>query len=198
MIKGSQKYQNHTFKLTWPEKRFFLFPRYLCCVTFSGYEWRAGSKETYDEDWLSRGRCWLWGYLKSIFKRVNCRIVIEMDIPLSRIGLFSNIIRKSNGSQSDQLESSYSSWIKKQKPQVRIIRFSVTCCPTTNNSFPSKPLLILSSMMMMRIGWTGADADFEDLVRAAGHPLLQATYTGVRTTVPGNIFFPSFLAKTKR
>ena len=30
------------------------------------------------------------------------------------------------------------------------------------------------------------------------HPLLQATYTGVRITVLGNIFFPSFLAKTKR
>ena len=30
------------------------------------------------------------------------------------------------------------------------------------------------------------------------HPLLQATYTGVRTTVIGNIIFPSFLAKTKR
>ena len=30
------------------------------------------------------------------------------------------------------------------------------------------------------------------------HPLLQATYTGVRTTVLGNIFSPSFLAKTKR
>ena len=29
------------------------------------------------------------------------------------------------------------------------------------------------------------------------HPLLQATYTGVRITVLGNIFFPSFLAKTK-
>ena len=29
-------------------------------------------------------------------------------------------------------------------------------------------------------------------------PLLQATYTGVQTTVLGNIFFPSFLAKTKR
>ena len=30
------------------------------------------------------------------------------------------------------------------------------------------------------------------------HPLLQATYTGVRTTVLGNIFFLPFLAETKR
>ena len=33
---------------------------------------------------------------------------------------------------------------------------------------------------------------------APTHPLLQATYTGVRITVLGNIFFPSFLVKTKR
>ena len=30
------------------------------------------------------------------------------------------------------------------------------------------------------------------------HPLPQATYTGVRTTVLGNQLFPSFLGKTKR
>ena len=36
------------------------------------------------------------------------------------------------------------------------------------------------------------------IIWLTGHPLLQATYTGVRTTVLWNIFFPSFLAKTKR
>ena len=36
------------------------------------------------------------------------------------------------------------------------------------------------------------------LIFSSAHPLLQATYTGVRITVLGNIFFPSFLAKTKR
>ena len=30
------------------------------------------------------------------------------------------------------------------------------------------------------------------------HPLLQGTYTGVRTTILGNLFFPPFLTKTKR
>ena len=30
------------------------------------------------------------------------------------------------------------------------------------------------------------------------HPLPEATYTGVRRTILGNMFFPSFLAKTKR
>ena len=33
--------------------------------------------------------------------------------------------------------------------------------------------------------------------KAGGHTLLQATYTGVRTTVLGDIFFLLFLAETK-
>ena len=34
--------------------------------------------------------------------------------------------------------------------------------------------------------------------KSRNHPLPEATCTGVRTTVLGNMFFPSFLAKTKR
>ena len=45
--------------------------------------------------------------------------------------------------------------------------------------------------------WDEVD-DGEKHARMRGHPLPQATYTGVRTTVLGNMFFPSFLAKTKR
>ena len=35
-------------------------------------------------------------------------------------------------------------------------------------------------------------------ITSARHPLLQGTYTGVRTTILGNLFFPPFLTKTKR
>ena len=70
------------------------------------------------------------------------RSLIETDIVLSRIGLFSNSIRKSNEYQCDQPEASYSSLMRKQKPQVLITRFSVLESPITNNSFASQPLLI--------------------------------------------------------
>ena len=43
-----------------------------------------------------------------------------------------------------------------------------------------------------------AEIQDEDRNKEIKHPLLQGTYTGVRTTILGNLFFPPFLTKTKR
>ena len=42
--------------------------------------------------------------------------------------------------------------------------------------------------------WSSVSSNFFARI----HPLPEATYTGVRRTPLGNMFFPSFLAKTKR
>ena len=55
--------------------------------------------------------------------------------------------------------------------------------------------------------WTSSPQAFVRYINKGGtylflqiilHPLPEATYTGVRRTPLGNMFFPSFLAKTKR